>query len=269
MLNLKNIILFLTWHHMIWKGETLLLTWTITPHSELGITGYASASLDPKIRLQQYLKAFVYYISESDFHFFVFCENSSYPIEKEKKLLQELADLYGKEIEFLQFKGDHQMTLSKGYGYGEGECLDYAFKHSKLLKKSASWYKITWRYIYSNINQIIASSEKNKNLFFRRMRPLAYFCLCTAFFKVENKVYEKYLYNCKTQLHSGQTIEAQFYHQLRNTEISCWNLKYIPQRIRDPKVLKTYRYHKLLLWLGIRNVNTKFGKLLDFFLYKK
>lgn len=251
------------------KWNTLLLTGTIEPHREIRDIGYASASLDPNIRLQHYIRALIYYISESDFQFFVFCENSCYSIEKEKNLVQEVADLYGKDIEFLQFKGDHQMTLSKGYGYGEGECLDYAFKNSKFLKKSKSWYKITWRYIYSNINQLIASSENNENLFFRRMRPLAYFCLSTAFFKVENNIYEKYLYNCKMQLYHGQTIEAQFYHQLRNTEISCWNLKYIPQRIRDPKVLKTYRYHKLLLWLGIWNMNTKLGKFLDFFLYKK
>ena len=249
--------------------NTLLLTWTIAPNSWISQIWYKSSSLDPQKRLKEYVQTLIFYITESEFDAFVFCENSNYPFPEEKKLLIELANYYEKKIEFLQFEGNHQKTLEKGYGYWEGECIDYAFDHSELLQKTNSWYKITGRYIYENMNELLESSIDEDNLFFRWMWPLAYFCVATAFFKVSNTVYKKYLYNCKEELSLDSTIEAKYYSKLRNAKIDFGKLKVIPFRRESATTLATSRYHHLLLWLGGWNMGTQIGKILDKLLYKR
>ena len=119
------------------------------------------------------------------------------------------------------------------------------------------------------MNDLLQSSIDKNNLFFRWMWPLAHFCIATAFFKVSNTAYKKYLYNCKEELSLDSTIEAKYYSKLRNAKIDFGKLKVIPLRRKSSTTLATSRYHYLLLWLGAWNMNTQIGKALDRLLYKR
>jgi hypothetical protein len=55
--------------------QLLLLTSTITPN--VSIKNKSSQELDVNSRVKDYLRALVYYITQSDFDAIVFCDNSN------------------------------------------------------------------------------------------------------------------------------------------------------------------------------------------------
>lgn len=189
--------------------EPLLLTWTIAP--TLFLKNYNSFSLNPDKRVKEYQKGIIYYILYSNFKYITFVENSDYWFDKYEKKLKDLAKDFDKEFEFLQFKWDNDKVLETSYSYWECELMDYAIDHSKLIKNAKSFYKITWRYIYKDINEIIDASSDNDNLLFRFMYPYAYFCINTWLFKINKNTYIKKLYNKKTKITKNRSVEYLFY----------------------------------------------------------
>ncbi|MBV8887332.1 MAG: hypothetical protein JO235_25510 [Chroococcidiopsidaceae cyanobacterium CP_BM_RX_35] len=57
------------------------------------------------------------------------------------------------------------MSLEYGKGWGEGEIIEYAINHSKILNKSTRFYKVTGRLFVENFTQIHATYTKYPNLF--------------------------------------------------------------------------------------------------------
>ena len=86
-------------------NQTLLLTWTIKPISEiLSVNSYHSTSLDPEARYSQYIDTIIYYIVNSNFTHIVFCENSNYPI-KDYPTILGLAKIYNKLLWISLWRG--------------------------------------------------------------------------------------------------------------------------------------------------------------------
>ena len=253
------------------KEETLLLTWTIAPSNWIKKFNYIN-SLDPKIRLKEYENSIKYYIEESVFDKIVFCENSNYSCEKWKDWMYKLAQEKSKSLEILQFEWNVEKTLELKYSYWEWECLDYAFEHSKLLWISVNRWKITWRYIINNINDIVKSADKYENLLFKRLRSLRPFVIDTSLFKVSNNTYKKYIYDAKNDItkENKKCIEDIFYDRLRNKKIKFWKLKVLPKKdwYWDSWFYEKW-YHHVLLFLWLWNEWTIISKLLDKFFYEK
>lgn len=244
-------------------NTTLLLTWTINPKIWNTIT-YKN-SLDPNVRIKEYLKAVYFYVTISDFKNIVFCENSNFNCKEYIDNISYIAKLYNKNFEFIQFMWNHNETITrKTYSYWEWEILDYAFDNSRLLKQSKSRYKITWRYIIYNINDIIKSSEEMENLLFRWLRSLSFFSIDTSFFKVSNEIYKKYLYNTKTLTQKDRCIEKIFYEKLNWENIKFWELNVLPKKdwYRDDWHYEKL-YHHIFLKLWFWNIENKIMKFLD------
>lgn len=176
---------------------TLLLTWTINPYKDIKKQWYCSTSIEPKSRLSEYINTIIYYISNSNFTHIVFCENSNYSIpHQDLEIINSICNYYNKYFELLQFVWNHDEIISKGYNYWEWECIDYAFENSKFLKETKSWYKITWRYRYRNINDIINERKDQERYFYRFSFPWLYWCV-SKIFKCSNEIYKEYLHNVK------------------------------------------------------------------------
>lgn len=171
--------------------ETLLLTGTIKPNKEIVKIWYTH-NINSEIRYKTYLDNIIFYLTKTNFSNIVFCENSNYPI-KDIKLLEDTAFKYNKKIEILQFSWNEELTLKYGYWYWEAEILDYAFENSILIKNSKNWYKLSWRYLLINSNDII-NSYKNDNIYLFKLFRFAFFSICTAFFKINNDFFEKNFY---------------------------------------------------------------------------
>lgn len=224
--------------------ETLLLTWTISPSKK---QQYQSTSLSSDIRKMQYLKSLIYYITQTSFTQIIFCENSNYEFNKsEITNIEYLSKLFKKNVELLHFNWNYEKVNKLWYWYGEWECLDYAINNSKYLNNTQAFYKITWRYIIWNINEIIETHENDKNLFIRDIP--AYFTMNTAFFKMQVKLYKDYFYNAKKYVNhsNNENFESSFYKIIYNNKLFKYTqkLKILPRRLNYLDDKFTWSIHK-------------------------
>ncbi len=254
---------------MDYNGRTLLLTWTIAPSNWIIKFNYKN-SLSPEKRLKEYENSIKYYIENSFFQKIVFCENSYYDCDNWKTEMYKFAKNNDKSLEILQFKWNVEKTLELSYSYGEWECIDYAFDNSKLLKESINRWKITWRYIVKNINDIVLSADRYENLLFKWLRPLWFFAIDTSIFKVSNVTYKKYLYDAKNDItkKNNKCIENIFYDRIRNKKINFWKLKVLPKKdgYRDSWYEERF-YHRYFLKIWLWNQWSLFSKWLDKIIY--
>jgi hypothetical protein len=253
------------------NSRTLLLTWTIAPSNWISKFNYKN-SLDPKKRLKEYENSIKYYIEDSLFEKIVFCENSNYSCENRKTEMYKFAKDNNKKLEILQFQWNVEKTLELSYSYWEGECIDYAYENSDLLKGSLNRWKITWRYIIKNINDLIKTSDRYENLLFRWLRPLWFFAIDTSIFKVSNNTYKKYLYDAKNDItrENNKCIENIFYDRIRNKNISCWKLKVLPKKDWYWDAWHTEKwYHHVLLFFWLWNWWSFVDKILDMLFYER
>lgn len=175
--------------------DFLVLTWTISPSGNVAgsLNISYSHTINPKEREKEYYYAIKYYLEKSEFDTVIFCDNSNYKFSYAKELY-ELAKEQWKTLELLSFQWDIYLSTQISYGAWEAEILDYIYDNSKYIKNTKSRFKITWRYIIDNINEIIIKL-KDKECYFNkygiRTTP---FHVATSFFKISNKIYEKYLY---------------------------------------------------------------------------
>ena len=208
------------------KKELVILTWTIKPSWKLKDYWWG---IQPDLRWHSYFNTICFYILRSKFYYIVFCENSCYDISDYKETLFKLAKFYGKKLEILQYNWDHLKSEHLWYWYWEWECLDYAFKNSKLLEEVESFRKITWRYVYANIDNIVEYSSKNDNMFFKNFSQVVW--ISTWLFKVKKDIYEKYLYDIKSCMNLDVKFERLYYNKLIKEDIKFWKLNSIPIRV--------------------------------------
>lgn len=194
-------------------NNTLLLTGCINPLKN-------SRHIDD--REKQYIDALNYYIFNSDFKHIIFVDNSNHilPIFKKNQIINNkwIIKINNKTIEYITFDWN-KLTKMYGYWYSESEILDYAMDNSVILKNmqnNESFFKITWRYIIKNINNIIKISQEQ--LFFRWIR---WFSCITGIFKITKKDYLTRLYKKVKEFYINNpnwfiTLESVYYIILRD-----------------------------------------------------
>ncbi len=179
-------------------NNTLLLTWTITPNQY--IENKSANDLNIENRKKDYIRALLYYITQSNFSHIIFCENSNTYLE-EFESIKNIAKTFNKNLEILTFNWDVNLAINYWYWAWESEIFDYVFENSELLKNSNSFYKITWRYIVKNMNTIIKKLDESENYFHKQWLFMTQFTFSTAFFKISKANYQKYLYKKQIKLY--------------------------------------------------------------------
>jgi len=204
--------------------QTLLLTWTIKPNNDWKQKSTVLSDRNffvPEYRLKQYISTILYYITQSNFDNIVFCENSNYGI-KNIEDIKNIAKLFNKKFELLQFKWDREKIVKYSYHYWEAEIFDFAFENSNLIQKSAGFFKATWRYIIKNINDLIEDYKNYEYFFYKWFGLNSTLCVNTAFFKVSRKFYKENLYKKQIEYYHKNTngnfipLESVFYNILKD-----------------------------------------------------
>ena len=157
--------------------SVLLMTATINS----GYFGNISTTVtDTEIRKKQYEEALVNYIQYSKFDSIVFAENSNEQLDEQ--LYQDMADTYGKKIEFLELPGDSNRMNIQGKSYGEAALILGAFQNSDLISNESVVYKVTGRIWVNNINLLI--NDKYDNCFIAHNFKS---WVLTSFFKITSE----------------------------------------------------------------------------------
>lgn len=184
----------------------VLLTATITPPKN----AKNLVVLDSDLRLQQYLVAFEFYLQKLAAGFFshiVFVDNSG----SDCTGFIQLAKQYNvsQQIEVISFNGlDYPPVY--GRGFGEFKLIEYAMRHSRILlaaDDSAAIWKITGRYIVSNISTIIKTSPKAVDFYCHcRNYPMRWIDLYIL--KWKKSAYCVFLADIYLQLIEGEDFES-------------------------------------------------------------
>ena len=132
----------------------ILLTATIDPK---GIVFLKRSN--PIVRENDYIESIKKWMGIQQFPI-VFCENSDYNIDKIKNDTKNSE----KKFEILQFKGN-SFPRELGKGYGETMIIDYAIKHSKLIKSSDYVIKINGRYFIENIERMVSTLSRDNDVY--------------------------------------------------------------------------------------------------------
>jgi hypothetical protein len=144
--------------------DVVLLTATVVAPSDARNLARRSTEL----RLQDYLRAFDFYLAElagGAFGALVLCENSGFDLEPFSAKVRR-AGLQDR-VELIGFFGlDH--PASYGRGYGEFKLVDHAMQHSALIARlgpQVQVWKVTGRYIVRNIAQLVTSQPRHADLY--------------------------------------------------------------------------------------------------------
>jgi len=137
-----------------------LLTSTIAPNQDV----YALQIKDPTERLNQYKKAFSKYLKdleEGTFDHIVYVDNSGYSLDELVKLARE-SELFNR-VEFISYTSEIDVN-NKSRFFLELNLINYCIANSSIIKSNPDCmiWKITGRYLISNVKDIVSLSKNKK-----------------------------------------------------------------------------------------------------------
>ena len=209
------------------KKKVLLITASILPQEKRFLK-----LKEPKQRLKQYLDSLRFYIVQTNITKIVLCDNSGYEFPIENMLA--LARKYGKKLEIIQFIGNKEKIAVNGKGYGEGEIIEYALQHSRLLREAKYFIKITGRIKVTNIDKIIEKMDITKvymNKVIRNFRrPKKETKIDTILYGIPKEIYattlaDAYMSVCDKR---GIYLEHVFYDRIVQNKLVIYNIPQFP-----------------------------------------
>lgn len=111
-----------------------------------------TALSETELRLTETIKSLEKWTTTPDIGKIVICDGSGFDITP---YVHHLKDK-GIDLEVLTFKNDAAGVLIKGKGYGEGQIVNYALSHSRILSNSTAFAKCTSKLWVSNYSSCIA-----------------------------------------------------------------------------------------------------------------
>ncbi len=170
-------------------------------------------------RRAQYISACAEWLRSPAVSCLVVCENTdneSLGVE-----LKFLADDAGKQFEYICFSGDANKVAEYGKGYGEGEIIEYALHHSRVIESTqGAFYKISGRLNVKNFTEINKKINPAGNYFkLMATRLNTNLQVDTRFFYVQSEFYEKWLSKSYFAVNDLQKyyLEHEFYRLLKNS----------------------------------------------------
>ena len=89
-------------------------------------------------------------------HRIILAENSKTQFDF-TRIVQHM-EAAGKEVEVLVFDGNKE-SARFGKGFGEGEILEHVYRHSRLLRRTDSFFKVTGRLFVRNFDLVSDATE--------------------------------------------------------------------------------------------------------------
>lgn len=196
----------------------LIITGCIKPHTKVKQV----CLIDSKEREREYIESIEYFIKRTDIQKIVYCDNSGYDLDCSK--LIEIAKTSHKQFEYIQFEGNLKKTIERGKGYGEGEMMEYAISHSKILNSNDFIFKITGRLIVKNFNEIIDKINQSKVYLLPHSFKVSNDEIDTRFYAMPIHIYNKFfrqLYYDVDDINQHY-IEHCFYDCITNNNIESY-----------------------------------------------
>ena len=134
---------------------SLILTCTIEPEDMPNLVRSNS-----KIRLNDYKKAFNFWIENKYIKKIILIENSNYDLTYFKELAENFKD---KEIEILSSNSNNTFDKNLGKGFGQHLSLKEIFQRSEIAKKTGYFVDVGARYCIRNFDEIIEDISKSKS----------------------------------------------------------------------------------------------------------
>lgn len=205
------------------KNCVLLITGCMTPYDGI----FALKLTDSEARKQQYIESIRYYITSTPFEKIIYCDNSNAVLQTE---LMELAIKHSKQLEWLSFTGDKEKVLEKGKGYGEGEIIEYALTHSKLLQESVYMVKITGRLIVKNIRFLLKFANESGIYFVPALTEGGKLWIETRLYMMPIQIYRKYFLDAYNRVddRNGLCLEQIFASVIQDNCIPYRNWVVMP-----------------------------------------
>lgn len=222
-------------------NETLVMTATFRP----AVDTPGLVVCDERERTLQYLCALVSWTRPAHVRRIVFGENSNTAFDFSPVV--QYVEAAGKEIEVLVFDGNKEVTRY-GKGYGEGEILEHVYRHSRLLRATPAFYKITGRLFVSNFDAVCAATpgldafqRKVKQLPGKPPRPCK---VVTTFFKCSLALFESRLAHAYTQVddREGVFLEHVYYDRLRDLDLAGFGVRpaFVGQQASTGRIYGAY-----------------------------
>lgn len=178
---------------------------------------------DERERTLQYLSALVAWSRATRIRRIVFVENSNtnFDFGPVARMLEDA----GKELELLIFDGNKDVE-QYGKGYGEGEILEHAFRHSRLLRASPDFYKVTGRLFVRNFDKVSEATTYSEAFRLKAKEGRAPKAV-TTFYKCSVELFEARLLDSYRNVtdEEGHRIEQAYYYQLANLGIRDFAVK--------------------------------------------
>jgi hypothetical protein len=193
----------------------LLLTSSVTP---MDLSGRLN---DPALRIKHALESVGEWLLRKPELRIVICDGSGYDFSSNMKSTFPNAN-----IECLSFMNDSIQIARHGKGFGEGEIIRYAIKHSKLLQESEEFMKCTAKLWVSNIQQCLSqwSGHFLCNAYFANVYSLKKTkikFLDTRFYIIRKDVYLQFFLDAHSSLGNNpkRSIEYAFLNVMINEKM--------------------------------------------------
>lgn len=123
--------------------------------------GMSNALFTPLEREKQYIEVINEYIKrfsriQGEWQF-VFVENSGWP---KNRILSNIQSTENVNFEYIALDPD-VFDIRRGKGYNEMLMIDLALQESQLIQKQRIFFKVTGRYVFVNLYNLLTEVEKN------------------------------------------------------------------------------------------------------------
>jgi hypothetical protein len=182
--------------------------------------------LDPERRLAATLWGIEQWVKEPAVQSIVIADGSGFDYSSQ---VAELSRGSGKEVEFLSFQNNAELTRSKGKGFGEGEIVHHALTHSKVLTQAPHFAKCTGKLYVRNYRKCLAAyhgSEFMSGVYGRNRIG----CLDTRLYFASRDFWLKHLAQAHFQVNDpeGYYLEHSYLDSLRKIGLRGFTLPLMP-----------------------------------------
>jgi hypothetical protein len=182
-------------------------------------TNSSNALLNEDLRLQEARKALFYIIEKKYFNKIVLVDGSNTKILSEKEI--SFYDKNGIIIEQLLFQQKISDVRKYGKSQGEMQITNFMISNSVLVKNAGGFTKISPRYIFDNIDEVMPIINNKKNIFYYYHPPFVreiFSFVCTIFYKTSIEFYKEHLENSIEECNNDVSgfLESVFFRKLQN-----------------------------------------------------
>lgn len=164
------------------------------PNMTKTVANFHNNLTDPDIRLKESREALFEIVKKGYFNEIIIVDGSENPVLSDAEISSFAAK--GITIEQLLFKQNKDLVEQFGKGHGEMQITNYMVENSELVKKAGGFVKLTPRYYFDNIEQVLPVINQFDNVFFyyypepvRKIKPF----LVSIFYKTSLDFYNKHL----------------------------------------------------------------------------